>query len=88
MGMQDKAAIGTAAPDCLERTSNRDAEAVRPYFRQLRELRDAYAQRHLKLQLNALSMGMTHDYAVAIEEGATEIRLGTALFGARVYSNA
>ena len=66
----------------------RDAEAVRPYFRQLRELRDAYAQRHLKLQLNALSMGMTHDYAVAIEEGATEIRLGTALFGARVYSNA
>ena len=66
----------------------RDAEAVRPYFRQLRELRDAYAQRHPKLQLNALSMGMTHDYAVAIEEGATEIRLGTALFGARVYSNA
>jgi pyridoxal phosphate enzyme (YggS family) len=66
----------------------RDAEAVRPYFRQLRELRDAYAQRHPKLQLNTLSMGMTHDYAVAIEEGATEIRLGTALFGARVYSNA
>jgi pyridoxal phosphate enzyme (YggS family) len=66
----------------------RDAEAVRPYFRQLRELRDTYAQRHPKLQLNALSMGMTHDYAVAIEEGATEIRLGTALFGARVYSNA
>jgi pyridoxal phosphate enzyme (YggS family) len=66
----------------------RDAEAVRPYFRQLRELRDAYAQRHPKLQLNALSMGMTHDYAVGIEEGATEIRLGTALFGARVYSNA
>jgi PLP dependent protein len=66
----------------------RDAEAVRPYFRQLRELRDEYAQRHPKLQLDALSMGMTHDYAVAIEEGATEIRLGTALFGARVYSNA
>jgi uncharacterized pyridoxal phosphate-containing UPF0001 family protein len=61
---------------------------VRPYFRQLRELRDANAQRHPKLQLGALSMGMTHDYAVAIEEGATEIRLGTALFGARVYSNA
>ncbi len=63
----------------------RDAEAVRPYFRQLRELRDVYAQRHPRLQLNALSMGMTHDYAVAIEEGATEIRLGTALFGARDY---
>ena len=66
----------------------RDAEAVRPYFHQLRELRDAYAQRHPKLQFTTLSMGMTHDYAVAIEEGATEIRLGTALFGARVYSNA
>jgi PLP dependent protein len=66
----------------------RDAEAVRPYFRQLRELRDDYAQRHPKLHLDAISMGMTHDYAVAIEEGATEIRLGTALFGARDYSRA
>jgi PLP dependent protein len=64
----------------------RDAEAMRPYFRQLRELRDEYARRHPKLRLEALSMGMTHDYAVAIEEGATEIRLGTALFGARDYS--
>lgn len=66
----------------------RDAEAVRPYFRQLRELRDEYARRHPRLQLNTLSMGMTHDYAVAIEEGATEIRLGTALFGPRDYSRA
>ncbi len=64
----------------------RDAEAVRPYFRQLRELRDKSARRHPKLRLDALSMGMTHDYAVAIEEGATEIRLGTALFGARDYT--
>jgi PLP dependent protein len=66
----------------------RDAEAVRPYFRRLRELRDAYTRRHPKLKLDALSMGMTHDYAVAIEEGATEIRLGTALFGTRDYSRA
>jgi pyridoxal phosphate enzyme (YggS family) len=66
----------------------RDAEAVRPYFRRLCELRDEYARRYPKLQLKALSMGMTHDYAVAIEEGATEIRLGTALFGARDYSQA
>ena len=66
----------------------RDAEAVRPYFRQLRELREQCAQRHPKLRFDALSMGMTHDYAVAIEEGATEIRLGTALFGARDYSRA
>jgi hypothetical protein len=64
----------------------RDAEAVRPYFHRLRELRDDYARRHPQLRLEALSMGMTHDYAVAIEEGATEIRLGTALFGARDYS--
>jgi pyridoxal phosphate enzyme (YggS family) len=64
----------------------RDAGAVRPYFRRLRELRDQYARGHPKLRLDALSMGMTHDYAVAIEEGATEIRLGTALFGARDYS--
>lgn len=63
----------------------RDAEAVRPYFRRLRELRNKYVQRHPKLKLDALSMGMTHDYAVAIEEGATEVRLGTALFGARDY---
>jgi pyridoxal phosphate enzyme (YggS family) len=61
----------------------RDAEAVRPYFRRLRELRDRCAQQHPRLCFDALSMGMTHDYAVAIEEGATEIRLGTALFGAR-----
>jgi pyridoxal phosphate enzyme (YggS family) len=66
----------------------RDAEAVRPYFRRLRELRDRYAQRHPRLRFDALSMGMTHDYTVAIEEGATEIRLGTALFGARDYSRA
>jgi PLP dependent protein len=66
----------------------RDAEAVRPYFRQLRELRDQYAQRHPKLRFDALSMGMTHDYVVAIEEGATEIRLGNALFGARDYTRA
>lgn len=64
----------------------RDAEAVRPYFRRLHELRGQYAQRHPRLRFDALSMGMTHDYAVAIEEGATEVRLGTALFGARDYT--
>jgi PLP dependent protein len=66
----------------------RDAEAVRPYFRRLRQLRDRYSQSHPKLHFEALSMGMTHDYAVAVEEGATEVRLGTALFGARDYSRA
>lgn len=63
----------------------RDDEAVRPYFRRLRELRDQYVRQYPGLRLDALSMGMTHDYGVAIEEGATEIRLGTALFGARDY---
>lgn len=59
-----------------------DVELVRPYFRQLRELRDALrGSEHPELAV--LSMGMSHDYEVAIEEGATEVRLGTALFGAR-----
>jgi PLP dependent protein len=53
-----------------------DPEASRPYFRQLREL----GQRH---NLSQLSMGMSHDLETAIEEGATVIRVGTALFGSR-----
>ncbi len=60
-----------------------DGEAVRPYFRRLRALRDTLAQAHTRLSLPTLSMGMSHDFAVAIEEGSTEIRIGTALFGAR-----
>ncbi len=59
-----------------------DAERARPYFRRLRELRDDLA-RKLGFALPALSMGMSHDFEVAIEEGATEVRVGTALFGAR-----
>jgi pyridoxal phosphate enzyme (YggS family) len=59
-----------------------DPERVRPYFSKLRELRDDLAQR-LGQPLPVLSMGMSHDFDVALEEGATEIRLGTALFGGR-----
>lgn len=59
-----------------------DTEQVRPYFRRLRELRDELRTK-LGLPLPALSMGMSHDFEVAIEEGATEVRLGTALFGGR-----
>lgn len=59
-----------------------DPEGARPYFRKLRELRDVIGQR-LGRALPALSMGMSHDFEVAIEEGATEIRIGTALFGQR-----
>jgi len=59
-----------------------DPEDARPYFRKLRELRDELSHR-LGRTLPALSMGMSHDFEVAIEEGATEIRIGTALFGQR-----
>ena len=59
-----------------------DAEQVRPYFRRLRELRDELHTK-LSLPLPVLSMGMSHDFEVAIEEGATEVRVGTALFGDR-----
>jgi pyridoxal phosphate enzyme (YggS family) len=59
-----------------------DAQQVRPHFRRLRELRDQLAA-HLGQPLPVLSMGMSHDFEVAIEEGATEVRVGTALFGQR-----
>ncbi|HEY2822596.1 MAG TPA: YggS family pyridoxal phosphate-dependent enzyme [Candidatus Acidoferrum sp.] len=59
-----------------------DAEKVRPYFRRLRELRDQL-EKQIGQRLPVLSMGMSHDFEVAIEEGATEVRVGTALFGSR-----
>jgi len=60
-----------------------DAELARPYFRRLRALRDALRAQLGGEILPVLSMGMSHDFEVAIEEGATEIRVGTALFGER-----
>ncbi|MEX2425587.1 MAG: YggS family pyridoxal phosphate-dependent enzyme, partial [Thermomicrobiaceae bacterium] len=57
-----------------------DAEETRPVFRGLREARDRLQERHPELQLDELSMGMTNDYWIAIEEGATMIRLGRAIF--------
>jgi len=61
-----------------------DAEGARPYFRLLRDLRDQIATRNLpRVQMDALSMGMSHDFEVAIEEGSTCVRVGTAIFGAR-----
>ena len=59
-------------------------EEVRPYFRQLRELRDQLEER-LGIKLPELSMGMSHDFTVAIEEGATIVRVGRAIFGERNY---
>ena len=63
-----------------------DLAAVRPYFRGLRVLRDRLAAAHPRLSFGELSMGMSHDFPVAIDEGATQVRIGTALFGARDYS--
>jgi len=56
-----------------------DPEETRPYFRQLRQLRDENAKPGLELP--ELSMGMTNDFTVAVEEGATMVRIGSALFG-------
>ena len=61
-----------------------DPEQARPYFRKLRELRDAIAARKLPaVDMLTLSMGMSHDFPVAIEEGSTCVRVGTAIFGER-----
>jgi pyridoxal phosphate enzyme (YggS family) len=61
-----------------------DPEGSRPYFRQLRQIRDGIASRNLpQAGIEILSMGMSHDFEVAIEEGATCVRVGTAIFGER-----
>ena len=62
-------------------------EDARPYFRRLRELRDA-VEKSLGVGLPRLSMGMSGDYEVAVEEGATWVRLGTVLFGERPKAKA
>lgn len=61
-----------------------DPQQAQPYFRRLRELRDKIAARRLpRINMDELSMGMSHDFEVAIEEGSTCVRLGTAIFGER-----
>jgi pyridoxal phosphate enzyme (YggS family) len=61
-----------------------DPEEARPYFRRLRQLRDVIAARKLTaIGTDVLSMGMSHDFEVAIEEGSTCVRVGTAIFGER-----
>jgi PLP dependent protein len=98
-GEESKSGVGSAAlPELAERILNlpnlhlaglmcippflESIDEVRPYFRKLRDLRDAL-QKQLHCDLRVLSMGMSHDFEAAIEEGATEVRVGTALFGAR-----
>jgi len=64
-----------------------DPQCARPYFRRLRELRETIAVRRLPaIAMNQLSMGMSHDFEVAIEEGSTCVRVGTAIFGERKAS--
>jgi len=59
-----------------------DPEKVRPYFQRLRKLREDHVASS-GLSLPVLSMGMSHDFEIAIQEGATEVRIGTAIFGTR-----
>jgi hypothetical protein len=89
----DVAAIARAGGECrAARLSglmllppwSEDPEVTRPYFRRLRELRDQLVTEGIDAsQLRELSMGMSHDYEVAIQEGATVVRVGTAIFGTR-----
>ncbi len=68
---------------------NEDQEQTRPWFVQLRDLRDRWlAEGTPPAALRHLSMGMSHDFEAAIEEGATMVRVGTAIFGKRVYAGA
>jgi len=61
-----------------------DPEGARPFFRKLRKLRDEIASRRLPaVNMDVLSMGMSHDFEVAIEEGSSCVRVGTAIFGER-----
>jgi uncharacterized pyridoxal phosphate-containing UPF0001 family protein len=61
-----------------------ESERARPYFRRLRELRDRLVADGIDAsRLSELSMGMSHDFEVAIQEGATLVRVGTAIFGKR-----
>jgi pyridoxal phosphate enzyme (YggS family) len=63
-----------------------DPEAARPYFRKVRQLSEKIAAAGWPgLEMTVLSMGMSHDFEIAIEEGSTGIRVGTAIFGERTY---
>ena len=63
-----------------------DPEEVRPYFREVKEQYDKFGQiEHERLDFKYLSMGMSHDYQAAIKEGANLVRVGSAIFGTRVY---
>jgi pyridoxal phosphate enzyme (YggS family) len=87
----EKILSSAARLECLEITGlmtippyTDDPQSARPYFRKLRELRDQIAARNFpSISMATLSMGMSHDFEVAIEEGSTCVRVGTAIFGER-----
>ena len=95
-GSQDLQDLLTAAPrfEALQIAGlmtippyTEDPEGARPYFRRLRGLRDTIAARNLpRVRMDVLSMGMSHDFDVAIEEGSTCVRVGTAIFGERTHA--
>ena len=59
-------------------------EEARPYFSKMRQMQNSLVQeRFIRVGMEELSMGMSHDFQVAIEEGATMVRIGTAIFGKR-----
>ncbi len=63
-----------------------DPDRARPYFRQLNDIRARLLERGVEpAMLQELSMGMSDDFEVAVEEGATLVRVGTAIFGSRTY---
>lgn len=63
-----------------------DPEQARPYFKKMKQIFDEIARQDIdNVEMKYLSMGMTHDFAVAIEEGANMVRIGTGIFGPRVY---
>jgi pyridoxal phosphate enzyme (YggS family) len=73
---------------CIPPHTN-DPNGTRPYFRKIRALRDQIVAMNLPtIQMTTLSMGMSHDFEVAIEEGSTCVRLGTAIFGERPKTRA
>jgi pyridoxal phosphate enzyme (YggS family) len=90
----DVAAIARAASECRAAVLRGlmllppwfdAAEQARPYFRRLRQLRDRLIEDGVDgTHLDELSMGMSHDFEVAIQEGATLVRVGTAIFGKRI----
>jgi hypothetical protein len=62
-----------------------DPAEARPYFQKLREIRDQIASRNPPgVRMDMLSMGMSHDFEIAVEEGSTCVRVGTAIFGERM----